>query len=288
MSSHTTTEFHLALSSGSLGAAVDEPSDARRPCPVVVLLAGSGPTDHNGDNPLLPTPVGNLRQIGEALAERGIASIRPAKRGISLSAADAPPEAEMTIDRLVDDAVAWVEFATSDGRWSPVILTGHSEGALIAAAAAERTEIDGYISLAGTADRAGDILRAQLRRQLPDDLMSAADHAIGLLEAGRLVDDPAPALSALFRPSVQPYLISWFALDPAKIIASLAVPTLILHGTDDAQVPSGDAARLAASRGDATPVVLDDVDHLLVTTGTHTIDPRVIDEVVRFVESLVT
>jgi len=193
-----------------------------------------------------------------------------------------------TVDRLVDDAVAWIEFANSDGRWSPVILAGHSEGALIAAAAAGRAEIDGYVSLAGAADRAGDILRAQLRRQLPDDMMIAADRAISQLEVGCFVDDPPAALGALFRPSVQPYLISWFALDPMQIITSLDLPTLILHGADDAQVPSNHAARLAASRGDTTPVVLDDVDHLLVTTGTTTIDPRVIDEVVRFVESLVT
>src|SRR5512144_1384054 len=106
---------------------------------MVVLLAGSGPTDQNGDNPLLPASVGNLRQIGEALAQRGVATIRPAKRGIGLSAAGAPPEDEMTIGRLVDDAVAWIEFVRSDRRWSPVILAGHSEGALIAAAGAGRT-----------------------------------------------------------------------------------------------------------------------------------------------------
>ncbi|MBI5087368.1 MAG: alpha/beta hydrolase, partial [Actinobacteria bacterium] len=68
MTSHTTTDIRLDLSCGSLGAAVDEPGDASQPCPVVVLLAGSGPTDHDGDNPLLAAPIGNLRQIGEALA----------------------------------------------------------------------------------------------------------------------------------------------------------------------------------------------------------------------------
>lgn len=288
VTTHRTTEIHLDLPPGTLGAVVDEPGDARHPCPVVLIVAGSGPTDHNGNNPLLPTPIGNLRQIGEALAHRGIAAIRPAKRGIGLSAAGAPPEEEMTIDRLIDDAVAWLEFANDDGRWSPVLIAGHSEGALIAAAAAHQTEVDGYISLAGPADRAADILRVQLRRQLPDTLMTAADVVIDQLEAGQLVSDPPPELSALFRPSVQPYLISWFKFDPAQVVASLDVPALIVQGSDDSQVPADHAVRLAARRPDTQPVVVQHVDHLLVTTGTTTVDPRVIREVVQFVRSLVT
>ena len=48
-------------------------------------------------------------------------------------------------------------------------------------------------------------------------------------------------LQALFRPSVQPYLISWYKYNPQTVIASLKMPVLILQGKNDIQVKEEDA-----------------------------------------------
>jgi len=71
------------------------------------------------------------------------------------------------------------------------------------------------------------------------------------LKKGRAVEEVRPELMSLFRPSVQPYMISWFKYDPAAEIANLEVPVLILQGTTDLQVPVEDAQLLAKAKPDA-------------------------------------
>ena len=62
------------------------PEAATRHVPAVVLVAGSGPTDRNGNQPpLLWT--GLLKQTAEMLADAGIASLRYDKRGLDRSGA---------------------------------------------------------------------------------------------------------------------------------------------------------------------------------------------------------
>ncbi|WP_228144964.1 hypothetical protein, partial [Acinetobacter baumannii] len=50
------------------------------------------------------------------------------------------------------------------------------------------------------------------------------------LKAGRTHADIPEPLQVLFRPSVQPYLISLFAYDPAEAFAAVNVPALIVQG----------------------------------------------------------
>jgi hypothetical protein len=85
------------------------------------------------------------------------------------------------------------------------------------------------------------------------------------LEAGRIVADTPPALAALFRPSVQPYLISWLPLDPAALIAAYDGPVFIGQGTTDLQVGVADAQALAAADHRATLKLWDGVNHVLKT-----------------------
>ena len=44
------------------------------PTPVVLIIAGSGPTDRDGNSPMLKLDI--YRKLATALAERGIASVR--------------------------------------------------------------------------------------------------------------------------------------------------------------------------------------------------------------------
>ena len=54
-------------------------------------------------------------------------------------------------------------------------------------------------------------------------------------------------LMTLFRPSVQPYLISWYRYNPQEVIAKLRQPVLILQGDKDVQVSEEDAKLLKQS-----------------------------------------
>ena len=72
-----------------------------------------------------------------------------------------------------------------------------------------------------------------------------------------------PSLMALFRPSVQPYLISWFRYDPARELSRLAVPILIVQGTTDIQVGLSDAEGLLKANKRARLLLIEGMNHVL-------------------------
>ena len=146
---------------------------------------------------------------------------------------------------------------------SSVGVIGHSEGSLIGMIAAERQQAGSFISLAGAGRPADEILIEQLTAQLPENLLDEAKTIISELNKGQTVAQVSPELASIFRPSVQPYLISWLAYDPQAELAKLEMPVLIVGGTTDLQVPVRDAELLyAASKEGGLPIV-DDMNHVL-------------------------
>lgn len=232
---------------------------------VAVILPGSGPTDRNGNSPQFGISAQPYRLLALGLAERGIATVRIDKRGIGESAAAAPSEADLRITAYVEDARVWAAEAAARTGQPCAWLIGHSEGALIALAAVDghADSICGLILLSGAGRPAGVILREQLGPQLPEPLKTEAFHVLSELEAGRTAADTPPALAALFRPSVQPYLISWLVLDPTALIAAWDGPVLIGQGTTDIQIAVADAEAMAAARPDARLILWDGVNHVL-------------------------
>ena len=231
--------------------------------PVVLIHAGSGPTDRDGNSPLLAGANNSLKLLAEALAGLGIASVRYDKRGVAASRAAGGREEDLRFDTLVDDAVAWIRLLRGDARFGSITVVGHSEGSLIGMVAARRAAADAFVSVAGTGRRAQDVIREQLGHQLSPTMMAGAARGLDELAAGRLADSVPPGLDALFRRSVQPYLISWFRYDPAKEIAALAVPVLIAQGTTDLQVPVADARLLAAAAPQARLLLVEGMNHVL-------------------------
>jgi uncharacterized protein len=228
----------------------------------VVIIAGSGPTDRNGNSPLIPGANNSLKLLAEGLATHGIASLRYDKRGVGASAASLVKEADVRFDMYADDAAAWVRRLRPDSRFSTITIVGHSEGSLLGMLAAQRAAADGYVSIAGAGRAADKVLREQLGRQLPPDLLAFSNKALDMLLAGHTVDSVPPPLAALFRPSVQPYLISWLRVDPQVEIAHLTIPVLIAQGTLDAQVPVTDAQLLAHAQPKGKLLIVDGMNHV--------------------------
>jgi len=233
------------------------------PRAVAVIIAGSGPTDRDGNSPLGVTAA-TYRLLVESLAARDIATLRYDKRGIGQSAAAATAEADLRFDAYVADAKAWAAEAASRAGLPCAWLIGHSEGALVALAAVRTPDdkICGLVLLSGAGRPAGVVIREQLAG-VPEPLKTQAFDILSELEQGRAVAEvPAPLLS-LFRPSVQPYLMSWLALDPASLIATYDGPVLIGQGTTDLQITMTDAQALKSAQPDAELAPFEGANHVL-------------------------
>lgn len=241
------------------------------PPPVVLIIAGSGPTDRDGNNPA-GGRIDNLKRLALLLANEHIASVRYDKRGVAASQPAAPDERDLSVERYVADAVAWGQKLKADPRFGPLIVLGHSEGALIASLAAEQAGASAVITLAGSGRPVDQVLREQLAQRLKPDDLARGNALIDRLQAGQTsLDVPGP-LREVFRPSVQPYLISLFRQNPAAAFARLKVPALIVQGRNDVQVEVEDAKRLQTAKPDAELVLVDGMNHML------RISPRDISE----------
>ena len=228
----------------------------------VLILAGSGAVDRNGNVPGLPND--SLKLLAHELADRGIVSLRVDKRGIGASKAAGPRERDLRFGTYVDDALAWLAMLRAEPRVSRAFLLGHSEGALVATLAAQRTKIAGLILIAGAGEPAGTVIEHQLAAaNVPASLQDTSRRIVAALEAGQTVPDVPPELAPLFRPSVQPYLSSWLPLDPAAELARVQAPVLIIQGTNDIQVTADDARRLADMRPEAKLVFVEGMNHVL-------------------------
>jgi len=255
-------EIVLDTPTGKLAGSLRLPA-ATGPAPVALIIAGSGPTDRDGNSAMLPGRNDSLRMLAEALAAKGVASVRYDKRGIGASAAAMGSESALRFETYIDDAAAWIARLKADPRFSRVAVIGHSEGSLIGMVAARQAGAAAFVSIAGPGAPLQTVLRRQLAAQLPPALSEENERILGKLEHGELAGDVPPLLAALYRPSVQPYLVSQFRYLPAERIAALAVPVLIVQGTTDIQVNVDDARALKAAYPQARLEIVDGMNHVL-------------------------
>lgn len=226
--------------------------------PVALLIAGSGPTDRNGNNPMMKNE--SLRLLAYSLASHHIASLRYDKRAIGESKGAAKSEADLRFEDYINDARGWIELLKKDKRFSKLVVIGHSEGSLIGMIAALHLA-DAYISIAGAGRPADQILKEQLATQ-PQAIKDAAFPIIDSLVSGKTVQNVNPMLYSLFRPSVQPYIISWFRYNPQQEIKKLNIPILIIQGTNDIQVSVEDAGLLTKANKHAQLVLIKNMNHI--------------------------
>jgi hypothetical protein len=254
-------EKNLTLDSGAgmLAGTLLAPENAKA---AILMLAGSGPTDRNG-NSLPALHSDTYRLLAEGLAAHGIATLRVDKRGIGESAAAMKAEADLRIGNYADDAKAWAGELRKQTGMRCVWLLGHSEGALVAELAAQNMQgICGLILMSGAGHNLGDIVITQTQ-SAPPELRQKIAETIAALRKGQTVADIPPPLMPLFRPSVQPYWMSETNLDPPALLKNNKLPVLIMQGDNDIQVSVEDAKLLAAARSDAKLVILPGVNHLL-------------------------
>jgi uncharacterized protein len=250
------------LKNGTIKGLLETPKN-EGPFPVMILIAGSGPTDKDGNTIGNPGKNNSLKMLAESLAEKGIASIRYDKRGIGENMQLAGREADLRFEQYIDDAAAWIQFAKKDGRFSKVGIIGHSEGSLIGMEAAKKTETDIFISLAGPGEPIDQVLIKQLEEQLTPKLLTESKDILAKLKQGKQVETVSADLQSVFRPSVQPYMISWIQYNPIESVKELNIPVLIVNGNRDIQVPATNAKALHTEKSDSELLILEKMNHVL-------------------------
>lgn len=240
-------------------------ADSTNVTPIVLIIAGSGPTDRNGNNPMMVN--NSLKMLAEGLSENGIASFRFDKRGIAESKNAVEKESDLRFETYINDVKDWCDLIKNDNRFSQLIILGHSEGSSIGIMASQEKKVDKFISIAGPGLSAGDVLLKQLKEQSPL-AFEMSRPIIEKLEKGETVNNTPEMLNALFRPSVQPYLISWFKYNPQLEISKLKMPVLIIQGTTDIQVSVEDAEMLSQSNINAKKVIIENMNHILKEADT--------------------
>ncbi len=230
--------------------------------PLVIIIAGSGPTDRNGNSNF--TKNNNLKLIAYNLADSGIASLRFDKRGIGESAAAMKSEKDLIFENYISDVKQWITFLKKDKRFTKIIIAGHSEGSLIGLASAAKA--DKFISISGAGEPIAFTLKKQLETQ-PDTIKKISNTIIDSLSEGYEVKNVPLLLFSLFRPSVQPYLISWFKYNPVAEITKLKIPVLIIQGDKDLQVSEENAHKLHEACPRSKLVVLQNMNHVLKTVS---------------------
>ncbi|MFT4302813.1 MAG: alpha/beta fold hydrolase [Desulfovibrio sp.] len=246
--------FAKELKLNNLGAFYQ--SAASQSAPLILIIPGSGPTDRDGNNPLIGNP-SVYRLLAEGLAEEGISSVRIDKRGMFSSAAPGINPNNVSMEDYATDTRDWINFLKKETGQKCIWLLGHSEGGLTALLATRQNSKDvcGLILVATPGKKTSDILRQQLNRNPANTpLLPTALEAIEALEQGKRIDVarlPAP-LRPLFATPIQSFLISQMRLDPVELISAHSLPVLIMQGKNDLQVPQENAFRLFQARPDAT------------------------------------
>ncbi len=241
------------------------------PFPAVAMVSGSGPQDRDesllGHQPFLV--------IADALARRGIASLRWDDRGAGASGGD---HFGSTVDDFAADARAAVSFLRSrpEVAADAVGILGHSEGGLIGPMVAATAAADKSVAFLVLLAPPGETLRSLLIRQgrallrlqgldeklidrvlatqaedldliadskIPTDKLQEKLRALAEVRRKQFSDEEraklgvdANAIERSIRVSSTPWFRSLVAQDPAIYLRKLTISVLALFGEKDFQV----------------------------------------------------
>lgn len=263
----------IACDWGDISATLSTPAESSDIA--VLIVAGSGPTDRNGNSGQGLNSYA-YKMLADELVKGGVAILRYDKRAIGRSTLNDPTTIpNLVFNDFVDDAVRCVDYLRGEG-FKKVVVVGHSEGGEIALhlALREDVKVDGLVLLCCPGYSMDQILIAQLSAQLVPQyigLMATATNIIKSIKRGDsvAVESIPQELLSLFHPSVQPFLCSSMAFDPAELMSRVEQPTLIISGGRDIQVAKDNADRLMAVAKCGEHIHFDQMTHILKSADTN-------------------
>ena len=235
-------EIQLFNGEVSLPGTLGIPAQTKKP-PLLIFIHGSGNIDRNGgQGPALPLTY--LKELADALNKRGIATYRYDKRTSSIE--NLKKMTRIRIADYADDARVAIEHFKDDSRFSGIHVMGHSQGSLVGLLLGSEN-LKSYTSLAGTHSTIDSIIVDQIGGQLPALKKVARDHFAELHKTDTILQ-VNPFLVQVFAPANQRFLKDWAAYDPGVEISKSQLPTLIIQGLADSQIPLKQGLGLAESR----------------------------------------
>lgn len=229
--------------------------------PLVIIIAGSGPTDRDGNQAAMKN--NSLKFLAEGLNNNNIATFRFDKRIFKLVKNPDFKEEDARFDDFVKDIIDMVNHFNQDKRFSKIIIAGHSKGSLQGMVAINQgARADAFISIAGAGQSIDRVIVQQIGKQQPF-LKEDTENGFAELRQKGKIEVYNPLLESIFRKSVQPFMLSWMQYDPQAEIASLTVPVLILNGTEDVQTDESEARLLHQAKPDALFFLIENMNHVL-------------------------
>ena len=237
----------LALPEG-----VDKPN-------LVIFIAGSGPTDRNGNQNFLKTDM--FKKLSEALTKKGLATFRYDKRVVKQIKMGKVAK-NILFDDFITDAKSVLHYFKSKSEFKKIYIAGHSQGSLVGMIAAKEGA-DGFISIAGAGQPIDAVILDQLQQTAPM-FTEEAKAVFKVLKQGKTTNTFPEALSSIFNKDVQPFISNWMSYNPEEEIKTLQIPILIINGTNDLQVSTDEAMRLHSAAKGATLNIIEHMNHVLV------------------------
>ena len=258
---------------------------------LAIIIAGSGPTDRNGNQNLLNN--NSLKKLAERLTENGIATFRYDKR-IVKQIRQGNIDPKISFDDFITDAVSVLNFFKSNNNFNNVYIIGHDQGSLVGMIAAKESA-DGFISLAGSGKPIDEVIIEQINNTAPM-FTEDAKRLFSILKEGKITDDYPTALASIFNKEVQPFMMSWMKYNPQNEIKKLNIPVLIINGTKDFQVSTDEALLLKNAVTSSQFEIIDKMNHILIpiegdnlensksyNETFHEISPKLIDAILNFI-----
>lgn len=226
---------------------------------LVILIAGSGMTDRNGNQQGMEN--NSLRLLALGLTKDGNAVYSYDKRTFGQIKTGAIDEKTLRFSDFINDAKEVIAYFRNKNEYRKIIVAGHSEGALIGLMASQDKRADAYISIAGPSRPIDQIITDQIAAQLPA-MRAEVEGYFDKMRKGESFESNQ-MLQSVFRESVRPYILSWMAYKPADEIRKLNIPVLLTGGTKDLQVKPSEAEALKAAKPDAKLVIVENMNHVL-------------------------
>ncbi|MDN3594974.1 alpha/beta hydrolase [Zunongwangia endophytica] len=254
-----------------------------------LIIAGSGPTDRDGNIPVINNH--SLEMLAHGLAENNIASFRYDKRIFRLGELNLT-EADLSFEDFIEDAVTGIHYLKDTLGYKKIVVIGHSQGSLVGMIAA-KDRASGFISLAGPSEKMSTKIIEQVTNQSPAYGDTTRVHFQELQDTDT-IKKVNPFLMSIFRPSVQQFIKSWDHYEPKKEIQELSIPILIINGDKDKQVSIEDAKALKIVVNDAELLLLKNMNHVLKSEaetrtneeGELIVHPELIPALTKFIQEL--
>jgi len=232
--------------------------DTEGETPLVIIIAGSGPTDRDGNQ--IMTKNNSLKYLAEGLYKKSIASFRYDKRILKIMKMGQIDEKKIDFNHFIEDASAILLHFKNDSRFSQLFILGHSQGSLVGMVVAQ-DGADGFISVAGAGQSIDNVIVDQLALQAPG-LKDNARENFDDLRANGVAKNYSPGLASIFRPAIQPFMYTWMQYDPKVEIAKLDMPVLIINGDKDLQVQVAEAESLQKAVPGAQLEIIENMNHI--------------------------